>query len=162
MNEGYKWLESTAARMKQDKKKGAAPQTERLTVRELLGKFGYRQRREWINKHIRNGLDRFGLRVDQDITVVWLDSQITISLGAEASGESTPRPPDPTYRVSMIPAANCKPRSVKPDNRLEEATTIMQMNAYSRLPVMKNERDVAGILTWESIGTRLALKRDCT
>ena len=37
MDEGYKWLESIAERMKRDKKKGAAPRTERLTVRELLG-----------------------------------------------------------------------------------------------------------------------------
>ena len=163
MDEGYKWLKSIAERMEQDKVKGTAPRAEQLTVRKLLEKFGYQRRREWINNHIRNGVEKFGLRTDQDITVVWLDSVITIELDAKAPGApETPRTADPTYRVSMIPAANCKPRSVKPDNRLEEATTIMQMNAYSRLPVMKNERDVAGILTWESIGTRLALKRDCT
>ena len=61
----------------------------------------------------------------------------------------------------MIPAANRKPRSVKPDNPLTEATTIMQMNGYSRIPVMRDERDVKGIVTWESIGTRLALGRNC-
>ena len=38
----------------------------------------------------------------------------------------------------------------------------MQMNHYSRLPVMRNEREVAGIVTWQSIGTRLALGLDCT
>ena len=163
MDEGYNWLKSVADRMKRDVAKGAAPGTERLTVRELLEKFGFQRRGDRINNHIRNELDRLGLRTDQDITVVWLDSSITIELDSEASGASeTPRTSDPTYRVSMIPAANRKPASVERDNYLQEATTVMQMNGYSRLPVMKNERDVAGIVTWESIGTRLALGRDCT
>ena len=38
----------------------------------------------------------------------------------------------------------------------------MHMNGYSRLPVMKTERDVSGIVTWESIGTRLSLGRECS
>lgn len=163
MDEGYKWLKSIAERMERDKAKGTAPRAEQLTVRKLLEKFGYQRRREWINNHIRNGVETFGLRTDQDITVVWLDSVITIELDAKASGApETPRTADPTYRVSMIPAANRAPASVKPDKPLEEATTIMQMNGYCRLPVMKDERSVAGIVTWESIGTRLALRRECT
>lgn len=162
MDEGYNWLKSVADRMKRDVDKGAAPRTERLTVRELLGKFDYQRRSERINNHIRNGLEKFGLRTDQDITVVWVDSSITIELDSKASGASEAlRMSDPTYRVSMISAANRKPRSVKPDKPLTEATTIMQMNGYSRLPVMRDERDVKGIVTWESIGTRLALRRDC-
>ena len=162
MDDGYRWLENIADRMKRDKKKGAAPRTERLTVRELLGKFGFQRRSEGINSRIRNGLDSFGLRTDQDITVAWLDSAITITLDSEASGESaTPRPPDPTYRVSMIPAANQPPESVKSESPLLEATTIMQMKGYSRLPVMRNERDIDGVVSWESIGARLALKREC-
>jgi CBS domain-containing protein len=72
------------------------------------------------------------------------------------------RTSDPTHRVSGLAAANRKPASVKPESLLQEATTIMQMNGYSRLPVMRNERDVAGIVTWQSIGTRLALGRECT
>ena len=64
--------------------------------------------------------------------------------------------------MSALPAANRKPASVKPESPLQEATTIMQMNGYSRLPVVKNDRDVSGMVTWESIGTRLALARECT
>ena len=142
--------------------KGAAPGTERLTVRKLLEKFGFQRRSEWINNHIRNGLERFGLRTDQDVTVVWLDSSITIELDSVIPGASeTPRPSDPTHRVSALPTAHRKPDSVKAESPLSEATTIMQMKGYSRLPVMKNERDVVGVVTWESIGTRLALGRAC-
>ena len=161
MDAGYTWLKSIADRMQHDVDKGAAAQPERLTVRELLAHFDYARRSNWINKHIQNGLEKFKLRTDEDVTVVWLDSTITIELDANSTGASEkPRTSDPTHRVSALPAANCVPASVKPESPLCKATTIMQMNGYSRLPVMKNERDVAGIVTWESIGTRLALGRD--
>ena len=162
MDEGYKWLENVAERMKRDVDKGAAPRTERLTVRELLGKFGYQRRSEWINNHIRNGLEQFGLRTNFDVTFPWLDASITIELDSAIPGASKPpRAADPTHRVSALPAANREPDSVKPESPLCEATTMMQMKGYSRLPVMKHERDVSGVVSWESIGTRLALERDC-
>ena len=162
MDAGYKWLKSIAERMDRDVSKGAAPRAERLTVRKLLGKFGYYRRNDRLNNHIRNGLERFKLHTDQDLTVAWLDSSIAIELDSDAQGASETSPKsDPTHRVSGLLAANCPPASVKPESPLKEATTIMQMNGYSRLPVMKNERDIAGIVTWQSIGTRLALGREC-
>ena len=160
MEAGYTWLKSVADRMKGDVAKGAAPRPEQLTVRELLAKFDYQRRSDWINNHIRNGLERFKLRTDQDVTSAWIDLPITIELDSDAPDASdTPHISDPTHRVSALPAANRPPASVKPESPLREATTIMQMNGYSRLPVMKNERDVSGIVTWESIGTPLALGR---
>lgn len=162
MDEGYKWLEEVAERMKRHAAKGAAPRKERLTVRKLLEKFGYQRRSEWINNHIRNGLEKFGLRTDFDVTVPWLDSSITIELDAVTPGTSvTARSSDPTHRISALPAANRVPDSVKPESPLREATTLMQMKGYSRLPVMKSERDVSGVVSWESIGSRFALGRDC-
>ena len=151
MDEGYQWLQSIAVRMNGDAAKGAAPRLEKLTVRQLLQRFGYQRRSDWINSHIRNGLEKFKLRMDQDVTVAWLDSPITIELDSDAPGApDTPRTSDPTHRVAALAAANRRPASVKPESPLREATTIMQMNGYSRLPVMKNERDVSGMVTWES------------
>ena len=163
MDEGYQWLQSIADRMNSDVAKGAAPRPEQLTVRGLLQRFGYQRRSDWINSHIRNGLEKFKLRMDQDVTVAWLDSPITIELDSDATGApDTPRTSDPTHRVAALAAANRRPARVKPESPLREATTIMQMNGYSRLPVMKNERDVSGMVTWQSIGSRLALGRECT
>ena len=51
--------------------------------------------------------------------------------------------------------------SVKPDDSLSKATTKMQMHDYSRLPVMIGDRDVKGIISWRSIGTRLSLGQRC-
>ena len=158
MEAGYQWLERIADEMKGDVARGMAPEPEQLTVRQLLQRFGYERRGDWIDNHIRNVMEKFGLRADQDFTIAWLDAPISIELDADASG--APRPPratDPTRRVGQLDAANRKPMSVNPDSLLREATTIMQMNGYSRLPVMRNERDVSGMITWESIGARTAL-----
>ena len=162
MDEGYQWLKRVADQMNEDVAKGAAPQPERLTVRQLLQRFGYQRRGESINDHIRNGLEKFKLHADQDFTIAWVDSEITIELDSAAPDASrAPRTTDPTLRVGTLDAANRKPTSVKPESPLREATTKMQMKDYSRLPVMKTDREVAGIVTWESIGTRLALGREC-
>ena len=80
MDAGYAWLKSIAERMDRDVARGAAPRSERLTVRKLLEKFGYHRRNDRINNHIRNGLERFKLHTDQDLTVAWLDSPITVRL----------------------------------------------------------------------------------
>ena len=162
MDAGYKWLEEIATGMQADVANGVAPKPERLTVRRLLQLFGFQRRGDWINNHISNGLEKFKLRVDDDFTVAWLDSHITIELDSDETGASrTPRTPDPTHRVGALEAANRKPTSVKPESPLREATTKMQMNGFSRLPVMKTEREVSGIITWESIGARMALGREC-
>ena len=142
---------------------GAAPGPERLTVRKMLEQFGYQRRSDGINNHIRNVLEEFMLRTNEDFTAAWPDSPITIELDSDAAGASAaPRTSDPTHRVSAFLDRKSPPASVKPESSLKEATTIMQMNHYSRLPVMKNEREVSGIVTWQSIGTRLALGLDCT
>ena len=162
MDAGFRWMEGVARRMKEEIDRGTAASPESLTVRDLLGKFSYLKRGDWINDQIRNGLEKSKLRTDQDFTVAWLDSQINIELDSDAPG--APRAPntsDPTHRVGALEAANRKPASVTPEAPLKEATTKMHMNGYSRLPVMRTERDVSGILTWESIGTRLALGYEC-
>ena len=61
-------------------------------------------------------------------------------------------PIDPTVCVGILPAAHNAPVSVKRNDPLAKATTIMQMHDYSQIPVMRNERDVKGVVTWSSIG----------
>ena len=162
MDEGYRWLKDVAHRMNSNVKKGAAAKPERLTVRELLKRFGYERRGEVINKRIRNLLEEFKLRTDQDFTIAWIDSKIAIELDFPASDASrAPSTTDPTLRVATLDAANREPTSVKPESPLKEATTKMLMNDYSQLPVMRNDHEVAGMVSWESIGARLALGREC-
>ena len=123
MNEGYQWLQAVANRMNEELKRGAAASPESLTVKDLLWKFGFQRRGDWINNHIRNGLEKFKLRTDQDFAVVWLDSQIKIELDSDAP--DAPRARNPTHTIGALPAAhrklvqpsNPRPRSGQPRPR---------------------------------------------
>jgi CBS domain-containing protein len=64
---------------------------------------------------------------------------------------------DPTYRVSKLAAANRTPVSVQPDSTITAAVTLMMANDFSQLPVISGERNVRGVVSWRSIGSRLAL-----
>lgn len=67
----------------------------------------------------------------------------------------------PSHRLGRLEAANRKPVSVSPSERLEVATTLMFAHNFSQLPVMQGDRNVKGMITWESIGSRLALGKEC-
>ena len=131
---------------------GAAPKGEEITVRELLSRFGYARRGRWVVAEIRNALEDRKLRTSPDFEFEWVDNQISIALDVDAEGAIEKTAVDPTVCVGILPAAHNVPESVKPDEPLEKATTIMQMYDYSQLPVMPNERDVKGVVSWASIG----------
>jgi len=69
---------------------------------------------------------------------------------------------DPTYRISKLEAAGTAPIYVAPDATLACAITVMLSNGFSQLPVMTNERDVKGVISWSSIGVRLAMNKGGT
>ena len=94
---------------------------------------------------------------------MWVDATISIELDPEViEGITTSEVMiEPTIRVGAIEAANRKPISVRPDNLLSVATTIMQTNDFSQLPVMESERVVKGVISWKSIGIRLSMGQDC-
>ena len=162
MIQGDQWLESIASGMRGAIDKGAAPTPERLTVRQFVEHFGYARRGDRINSQIRNRLERHGLSTDPDFAVGWIDSTIIIRLDSDAPHAPNPHATsDPTHRIRSLEAANKEPRSVKPDQPLQAATTIMHLNDYSQLPVMTSKRDVSGIISWESIGAHLSLGQAC-
>lgn len=160
ISNGDKWLAEIAQRMKEEFEKGNAETPERLTVREFIGKYGFLRRSDWINNHIQNRLDELDLVAMPDFTNQWLDTTIAIELDPEITGESGKRP-DPTRRVDSLEAAHNKPMCVKSGDKLNVATALMLLHDYSQLPVMDNDRDVKGIISWQSIGARLALEREC-
>ncbi len=70
-------------------------------------------------------------------------------------------PVTPSHRLGRLKAAHVKVVSVAPTASIQQAITIMLTNDFSQLPVMTNERDVKGLISWKSIGSRLALKKKC-
>ena len=162
MSIGDRWLGEVAQRMKKDLENGNAPASERLTVRELIGKYGYVQRGSWINSRIQNRLEALELRAVPDFTIMWLDAAISLELDQEVTGASTDaKRPDPTRRVDSLEVAHNKPMCVKSGDKLKVAIALMLLHDYSQLPVMDNDHDVKGIISWQSIGARLALGREC-
>lgn len=142
--------------------------------------FGAQRRGRWIVSYIRSSLEQAGLRTEPDFESAYLDAEMSFELVGEdnASGAQSIAVEvaesitvsdhaevrvlkaafaDPTYRVSKLAAANRRPVSVRPDSTLTEAATLMMANDFSQLPVMTSERDVKGIISWKTVGSRLAL-----
>ena len=158
---GDTWLGQVAQRMKDEMENGMAPSPERLTAQELVGKYGYAIRGPWINGLIQNQLERLQLRTVPDFTTVWQGSIISIEMDEDVSGAtSNGKRSDPTHRIDLLDAAHNEPVRVTPDNPLSVAVTKMQLHDFSQLPVMTSPRELKGIISWKSIGARLALGRD--
>ena len=159
---GDKWLKDVAHRMKQEFENDNVPSPEEITAREFIRKFGWERRRPRLVNHIRNRLEHLALEVTPDFEFSYIDDVVRIELNAEAMGEAASTPPvDPTHRIRMLTAARKKPISVKPNDQLCKATTVMLLHDYSQLPVMQSDRDLRGIISWESIGARLSLGQEC-
>jgi CBS domain-containing protein len=168
---------------------------EPATVRTLLGWFDASRRGYWIAKEIRRALKTTKLITDPDFESAYIDAPLQFSLRT-TKAEPTVQPPsaevvidavavaeqeiqlpasmvvggsidDPTYRIGKLEAANRFPLTIKPDQALNEAVTLMLSHEYSQMPVMIGERDVKGVVSWLSIGRRTALGhhpktvRDC-
>ena len=155
-----------------------------VTVREFLSWFGAQRRGYWIVASIREALDQNKLRTDPDFESEYIDAPISFVLveptsqpelqtasveqvaGASALSTATAAlaqsavSADPTYRISKLAAANRVPVSVTPDAPLTEAVTKMLSKDFSQLPVMIGERDVKGVISWTSIGTRQCLGKN--
>jgi CBS domain-containing protein len=70
-------------------------------------------------------------------------------------------PPDPTFRIGSLPAANKPLTTVGQDDPLTRAVTKMLQFDYSQLPIMHGEREVKGMISWKSIASRYAIGGEC-
>ncbi len=155
-----------------------------VTVRTFLSWFDAQRRGYFVVARIKQQLEEAGVSTFPDFESAWIDTPIGFILTSSKqalveedpgidSSISTARPTDdvlvsgtettnriskdPTYRVSKLQAANQIIVSIKPDSTITQAVTLMLAGGFSQLPVMTNERDVKGTITWKSIGSRMAL-----
>ncbi len=155
------------------------------TVRMLLSWFGFERRGYYKIRQIRKALNRVKLKTEPDFEEAWIDGSVTFVpkskgtavmaeagvapvKGAESPGLADGSPPvpgrateDPTSRIGRLAAANRPPLCVPPDADVAEAITLMLQHDYSQLPVTTTERDVKGMFSWKSLGSRLALGKEC-
>jgi CBS domain-containing protein len=146
-------------------------------VRTLLDWFGAQRRRQAVVGAIRDALAEAGLRTDPDFEHAYIDERVTF-LASEtepAPTASTPLVPidsadtlaletvvqpsvtDPTYRIGKLKSANTPVVSVKPDDPINHTVTLMLHRDFSQLPIMTGPRDVKGMVSWRSLGSRMAL-----
>lgn len=150
--------------------------TETHTVRELLRWYGYERRGRFIVWVIRRDFADLKLDTEPDLEYAYIDGELTFRpLNDQTPSPATPKsgdedvpavlihsaPEDPTQRIGRLPTANAPPLAINPNATVAEAVTHMLLNNYSQLPVMQGERNLKGVVTWQSIGTKLALGRPC-
>lgn len=155
-------------------------QSKKLTVRELLSYFYQARRSKQVTPWIRRNLSSLGLECYPDFESVYIDATVEIrklpTLKSQKQHSATGLIPtndldsvtrDPVPRITLLPAANRIPVSVNRDADLNRAVTLMLMHDFSQLPVMQNERDVDGMISWRSIittqifSTKPSTVRDC-
>lgn len=162
--------------------KGQRP---RASVRTLLRWFGSERRGFRKVRVIRHALKRAKISTIPDFEGAYIDSQVTFvpkeevekkakrfTTGADdedatavesmpTGTAASPIPVDPTFRIGRLESANKPVISVKPDETVQRAATLMLNHNFSQLPVMVNERDVKGIVTWRTIGKKFVLGTSC-
>ena len=134
--------------------KGVIPPKE--SVRNILWWFGASRRGYNVVRHIRSELEKFNLVTTPDFEFAYIDDDVQFARPGQYE-DTSPHTADPIYRIGRLESANKKPISVKPDALLSQATTLMLTHDYSQLPVMTTDREVKGVISWRTIGSRLAL-----
>lgn len=175
-------LHEIARQLREDRSN--PPETPQETVRTILEWFGQRRRGSYVVTEIRRALAEVALATEPDFESVYIDALVQfVALDINLDGDSInlteeDLPPnqdnesdtaepvlvfgavaDPTFRVRQLESANTPPICVNENASLSEAATLMMMHNFSQLPVMQNERQVKGVVSWQSIGKRYALNR---
>lgn len=153
-----------------------------ISVRELIGWFDALRRGANVNWSVRRALEQAGLITVPDFEGSHIDGRVQFVLypeiQEELQGRDEPaqqdeqapapeRPPvlefvggagvEPAYRVSRLLDPRLQLVAIGPDASLQEAATLMLRHDYSQLPVLTGERDVRGVISWDSIGPATVL-----
>jgi predicted transcriptional regulator len=176
MNEAEQRLREIAEQLN----RGQRPESE--TVRTLLSWFDAQRRGHYVTQRVKRAMRKEGLITKPAFEFAFIDSPVEFQLApttqiikpvgipseeqvstpvvieVDATGNVvTSAIEDPTYRIGRLPAANQSLFKVTPNSTLVEAVTKMLTNNVSQLPVMTSDRDVKGMISWSSIGSRLAM-----
>ena len=171
--------------LKEVAEKVAQGQQPTSTVRILLSWFWNSQRRgSFIKSVIRDALATTKLMTIPDFDATYIDGTIAFVPAAnpeaanvsQTSGEiavaaedsmvlvdmaTAAVKVDPSYRIARLKSAHTVPLSLSPEATIGEAVTLMMKFEYSQLPVMIGERTVKGVVSWKSLGKRLAMNKHC-
>lgn len=121
-----------------------------LTIRELLGFWGAKRRGELITEDIKRDLGAASLITIPSFTDGWIDAHVALvplvktpAMPQPVAGdeeELTPPPTQVSLRVRSLESANAGVVSVRLDDSLERAQSLMMSEDYSQLAVMTGPR----------------------
>jgi hypothetical protein len=138
----------------------------RLSISDLLNRWGFKRRGSWIVMRIENDLEEVGLVTEPPFSRGWIGTHVTLvpkqhlvpkqpasNGGAVPSSheEGAAEPGEVTLLVGSLRSASQGACSVTPDAKLLTAQTLMIRHDYSQLAVMSDARNLRGAVTWESI-----------
>jgi CBS domain-containing protein len=142
------------------------PNLVEISIRDLIGRWGYQRRGYWVANGIDSDLERAGLVTEPDFKQGWIDADVTLVPRRlvppqDKSAENGSASSDAvelvvtTGEVGLIVgslrSASQPVCSVPPDATLLQAQTLMMKNDFSQLAVLSSSRDLRGAITWESI-----------
>lgn len=129
-----------------------------LTTRELLFLWNAQARGAQVVQSIRRGLEQVGLVTDPDFASGYIDNHVRlVRAPAGPSGEPV-TVQEVSLKVGHLRAAAQEVVSVRPDQPLAVAQTLMMLHDYSQLAVASTNRSIHGAITWESIGRKSIAK----
>jgi len=144
---------------------------EPISVRALLSWFGAFRRGSWIVAKIRSDMGKLGIETVPDLESTYIDGSLTLGIASPVvdvspepltkdSGVKEPLDDDddPSYRVGRLESASKAPLCANRLDPLARAVTDMLFHDYSQLPVV-TEDGILKVISWKSIGHRLALGR---
>src|SRR5437763_4382172 len=161
------------AKISEEVESGKSPPP--VTTREFLSWFEAQRRGYWIVRHIRRELEESRLQTIPDFESNYIDAHLQLIRMENEEDQTltqqdqvvetadvetvetrvdlqTTTPDwvrrDPTYRISKLAPANQYVVSVTPDGTLAEVIALLLLKNFSQLPVMTNEREVKGVITW--------------
>lgn len=130
--------------------------TRQLSVRDLIGLWGWKRRTTEVIELVDRKLADSGLTVEPHFVDVPLDDLVTVTAAGGARDEpretSVPEAQagrDLTWRVSNVAQAGVV--TVGLEDTLERAFGLMVANEFSQLPALDGAGRLKGVITWESI-----------
>lgn len=139
-----------------------------LTVRELLKLWNFEDREGDATAAIQADLDNHGLTTVPDFRAVSLDRVVRVvtpsepleepssaASTAEGADEETDDADETAADIGLtlgnLLSEDHKLRSVRPDAGFQVVITAMQLDDYSQIAVLEDDRTLVGAVTWKSI-----------
>ena len=123
------------------------------SVRNLIGLWGWLRRGSYVTAEVTKALQASGLTTAPPFSEVGIDDRVRLvpwtKPAAGPSNDESRRPVG--VQIGSLPSATGGLAWVRPEDSLEKAQTLMLVNDYSQLAVMRTPRDSPGAVTWESV-----------